>query len=150
MAFDCFEEIFGNGQLPDGVDDLCDYLKGKGSFLKIEYKLVGSDNLLVARRNSDHTREFLLAEGVEKSTLSLPRETRWIKITSTCTNVGPIEISRLGHKFVEEYQFSSFKRGKTFEDRELRELRNALTLEIKADLYGDNSSRKQLTIRFDE
>lgn len=150
LAFDCFEEIFGNGQLPDGVDDLCDYLKGKGSFLKIEYKLVGSDNLLVARRNSDHTREFLLAEGVEKSTLSLPRETRWIKITSTCTNVGPIEISRLGHKFVEEYQFSSFKRGKTFEDRELRELRNALTLEIKADLYGDNSSRKQLTIRFDE
>jgi hypothetical protein len=91
-----------------------------------------------------------LAEGVEKSTMSLPRETRWIKITSPCTNVGPLEISRLGHKFVEEYQFTAFKRGKKFEDKEVRDLKNAITLEIKADLYGDNSSRKQLTIKFDE
>ena len=150
LAFDCFEQIFSDGELPDGVSSLCEYLKGKSSYLLIEFKLIGPDNELVSKRNPNQSRNFLLAEGVEKSTLSLPRETRWIRITSPCTNVGPLEVSRLGHKFVEEYQFNSFKRGKRFEDKELRELKNAITLEIKADLYGDNSSRKQLTIKFDE
>ena len=150
LAFDCFEKIFSDGVLPEGVGSLCEYLKGKSSYLLIEYKLIGDNNELITKRNSSQTRNFLLAEGVEKSTMSLPRETRWIKITSPCTNVGPLEISRLGHKFVEEYQFTAFKRGKKFEDKEVRDLKNAITLEIKADLYGDNSSRKQLTIKFDE
>ena len=127
-----------------------DYLKGKGSYLQIEYKLVDTDGEFITRRNSDQVKKFLLAEGVEKSTLTLPKTTRWIRITSPCTNVGPIEISRLGHKFVEDYQFPSFKRGKGFADEELKSLKNAITLEIKADLYGDNSSKKQLTIRFDD
>lgn len=150
LAFDCFEKVFSDGVLPEDVSSICDYLKGKSSYLQIDYKLVDSDGELIARRSSEQSKKFLLAEGVEKSTLSLPRNTRWIRITSPCTNVGPLEISRLGHKFVEDYQFTSFKRGKTFEDEELRSLKNSITLEIKADLYGDNSSRKQLTIRFDD
>ncbi len=150
LAFECFEKIFSDGALPNGVSSICDYLKGKGSYLQIEYKLVDSDGEFITRRNSDQIKKFLLAEGVEKSTLTLPKSTRWIRITSPCTNVGPIEISRLGHKFVEDYQFPSFKRGKEFADEELKALKNAITLEIKADLYGDNSSKKQLTIRFDD
>ncbi len=150
LAFECFEEVFSDGNLPADVPNLCDYLQGKGSFLLIEYRLMGSDNQLIVKKNLNHVHKFYLAEGVQKSTLNVPRETRWIKITDPCTNVGPVEISRLGHKFVETYHFSSFKKGKIFEDKELRELKNALTLEIKADFYGDNSSPKQLTIRFDE
>lgn len=150
LAFDCFEKIFSDGVLPEDVSSICEYLKGKSSFLQIDYKVTNSDGELVTRRNSDQTKKFLLPEGVEKSTLSLPKNTRWIRITSPCTNVGPLEISRLGHKFVEEYQFASFKRGKTFLDEELRVLRNSITLEIKAELYGDNSSRKQLTLKFDD
>jgi hypothetical protein len=149
LAFECFEKVFSDATLPDDVSSICDYLKGKGSYLQIDYKLIDSEGQLINRRNSNQTQKFLLAEGVEKSTLSLPKETRWIKISSPCTNVGPLEISRLGHKFVEEYQFPSFKRGKDFVDEELRSLKNSVTLEIKADLYGDNSSRKQLTIKFD-
>ena len=150
LAFDCFENVFSQGHLPEGVTDLCDYLKGKGSYIKIDYKVVDSDGELVSSRGSTNVSEYLLAEGVEKGTLNLPKSTRWIRITSPCTNVGTVEISRLGHKFVEEYQFSSFRKGKTFAEAELKELKNAITLEIKADLYGDNSSKKQLTIRFDE
>jgi len=150
LAFDCFEKVFSDGVLPEDVANICEYLKGKGSYLQVDYKLADSDGELITRRNSTQSKNFLLAEGVEKSTLQLPSDTRWIRITSPCTNVGPLEISRLGHKFVEEYQFASFKRGKTFLDEELRSLKNSLTLEIKADLYGDNSSRKQMTIKFDE
>lgn len=150
LAFDCFETIFSDGVLPEDVSSICEYLKGKGSFLQIDYKIIDSDGELVTRRNSNQSKKFLLAEGVEKSTLSLPKNTRWIRIASPCTNVGPLEMSRLGHKFVEDYQFASFKRGKTFLDEELRSLRNSITLEIKAELYGDNSSRKQLTIKFDD
>jgi len=150
LAFDCFEKVFESGEFPEGVNNLCDYLQGKGSYLLIEYKLIGSDNELINRRVAEQTRKFNLAEGVKKSTINLPRDTRWVKISSPCENVGPIEMSREGHKYVKEYQFSSFKRGKLFEDKELRELKNALTLEIKAEIYGDNQLVKQLTIKFDE
>ena len=142
--------MFSDASLPDDVSSVCDYLKGKGSYLQIDYKVINEEGDLVNRRNVNQSKKFLLAEGVEKSTLSVPKNTRWIRITSPCTNVGPLEISRLGHKFVEDYQFSSFKRGKTFEEEELRVLKNSITLEIKADLYGDNSSRKQLTVKFDD
>ena len=150
LAFECFEKVFSDASLPDDVSSVCDYLKGKGSYLQIDYKVINEDGDLVNRRSVNQSKKFLLAEGVEKSTLSVPKNTRWIRITSPCTNVGPLEISRLGHKFVEDYQFSSFKRGKTFEEEELRVLKNSITLEIKADLYGDNSSRKQLTVKFDD
>jgi hypothetical protein len=150
LAYDCFEKVFELGGFPEGVNNLCDYLQGKGSYLLIEYKLIGSDNELINRRTPDQSRKFNLAEGVKKSTVNLPRDTRWIKISSPCENIGPIEMSREGHKYVKDYQFASFKRGKRFEDKELRELKNALTLEIKAEIYGDNQLVKQLTIKFDE
>jgi hypothetical protein len=148
LAFSCFEEIFSNGELPEDVDHICEYLQGKNSYLLIEYKLMNAEGELSQRRNPDHSNRFELSGGVEKSTVILPSNARWVRISSPCENVGPVEISRQGHKFDEHYQFPAFKRGREFDENELGKLKDSLTLEIKADLYGDNSIKKQLTLKF--
>jgi hypothetical protein len=148
LAFSCFEEVFSNGEMPSEVDHICEYLQGKNSYLLIEYKLINDDGELSQRRNPDHQNRFELSGGVEKSTVILPSNARWVRISSPCKNVGPVEISRQGHKFDERYQFPEFKRGRDFDEVEIEKLKESLTLEIKADLYGDNSIKKQLTLKF--
>ena len=148
LAFSCFEEVFSNGEMPSEVDHICEYLQGKNSYLLIEYKLINDDGELSQRRSPDHQNRFELSGGVEKSTVILPSNARWVRISSPCKNVGPVEISRQGHKFDERYQFPEFKRGRDFDEVEIEKLKESLTLEIKADLYGDNSIKKQLTLKF--
>jgi hypothetical protein len=44
--------------------------------------------------------------------------------------------------------FLSLREGEIFDENEIEKLKESLTLEIKADLYGDNSIKKQLTLKF--
>jgi len=149
LAFDCFEQIFADGSLPGDVSDICNYLQGKGTYLLIEYKLIGSNNQLISRRSGEQSKHCELVGGVQTVPISLPRNTRWIKITSPCKNLGPVDISREGHKFDEEFHFTSFKRGKEFNDAQLRSLKDTIQLEVKADLYGNLSVKKKLKIKLD-
>ena len=87
--------------------------------------------------------------GVANIPVTLPKETRWIKIISPCSNVGSIEISREGSKYDENYQTAQLRRGKEFDAAELSKLKRILSLEIKADLYGGVFINKKLKIKFD-
>jgi hypothetical protein len=87
--------------------------------------------------------------GIATIPVTLPKETRWIKIISPCSNVGSIEISREGNKYDENYQTNQLRKGKEFDLVELSKLKRILSLEIKADLYGGVFTNKKLKIKFD-
>jgi hypothetical protein len=147
IAFKCFSDIFRKGTLPSNVDNLCEYFSGKEAHLKIEYQLLNEDGDKIPR--STQVMEIELS-GVEKITKNLPSNARHIKITSPCNNVGPVSMALADKPFDLRYHLDAFKRGRVFEKNELKSLKNKLVLRIKADLYGDNTLQKQLTITFDE
>jgi hypothetical protein len=147
IAFKCFSDIFRKGTLPSNVDNLCEYFSGKEAHLKIEYQLLNEDGDKIPR--STQVMEIELS-GVEKITKNLPSNARHIKITSPCNNVGPVSMALADKPFDVRYHLDAFKRGRVFEKNELKSLKNKLVLRIKADLYGDNTLQKQLTITFDE
>lgn len=144
LAFDCFEQIFSNGELPENVESICEYLQGAESYLKIEYKLLDEEDNPI--RNSTNSFMLSLPGGLEKRAEDIPANARWIKITSPCTNSGPVAISLKDKPFDDNYSFNEFKRGKIFKPSELRSLKNKIVLNIKVDLYGDNTIKKELTL----
>jgi len=143
VAFNCFEEVFRNGELPAGVETLTEYLQGKGSVLNIEYRLVDSEERPI--RNSGGVIEVELPGGINKITKDIPSNARWIKITSTCINAGPVVISLKEKPFDSNYNFASFRKGKLFAIQELG-AKKKITLNIKVDFYGDVTISKELTI----
>jgi hypothetical protein len=144
LAFDCFEQIFSNGELPENVGTVCEYLQGADSYLKVEYKLLDDEDNPI--RNSASNFHLSLPGGLEKRAEDIPASARWVKISSPCTNAGPVAISLKDKPFDENYSFTEFKRGKIFKPQELRSLRNKIVLNIKVDLYGDNTIKKELTL----
>lgn len=149
IATKCFQEVFAKGQLPDKVEDLCNYLQGSQSHLIIHYKLADETGNLISRGSTNQFKRCELVGGIATIPVTLPKETRWIKITSPCSNVGSIEISREGDKYDQNYQTNKLRRGKEFDSTELSKLKRILSLEIKADLYGGVFTNKKLKIKFD-
>jgi len=147
IAFKCFAEIFRKGSLPTNVENLCEYFSGKEAHLKVEYQLVDDNGDKIPK--STQVIEIELS-GVEKITRNFPNNARQIKITSPCNNVGPVSMSLADKPYDVRYYLVAFKKGRIFEKTELKALKNKLVLRIKADLYGDNTLQKQLTITFDE
>ena len=144
LAFECFEEIFANGKLPENVASICEYLQGANSYLKVEFKELDAENNPI--RNSGGSFLLNLPGGLEKRAEDIPANARWVKITSPCTNVGPVAISLKDKPYDENYSFQEFKKGKKFQNTELRNLKNKIVLNIKADLYGDSTIKKELTL----
>jgi len=144
LAFDCFEKVFADGSLPENVETVCELLQGAESFLKVEYKLLDDEDNPI--RNSLNSFNLSLPGGLEKRAEDIPSNARWIKITSPCTNVGPVAISLKDKPFDERYSFKEFKGGRDFTANELRALKNKIVLNIKVDLYGDNTIKKELTL----
>lgn len=143
LAFACFEDIFRNG-LPDGVNDLCEYLMGKNSFLRIEYQILDDSDRPIKGSNS-----FLqvdLSGGIEKVSKDIPANARHIKITSPCINAGRVSISLKEKPFDDGYSFSAFRKGRDFSRNELKVLKDKIVLNIKVDFYGDVTIRKELTL----
>jgi hypothetical protein len=85
--------------------------------------------------------------GVDNIPVTLPKETRWIKITSPCKNVGGVEISREGDKFNRDFHDTQLRRGKEFTTEELAKIK-VLSLEVKADFYGGVFKNKKINIKF--
>jgi len=142
LAFACFTKIFSDGVLPPKVANVCEYLQGDESSLKVEYRLLDDDDKFIP--NTAKTFELKLTGGLAKRVEDLPSKARWIKITSPCTNVGPVEITLKSDSFDEKYYFKEFKRGRIFKPQELSKLRHKIILNIKADFYGDNTIKKEL------
>jgi hypothetical protein len=69
-----------------------------------------------------------------------------VKITSPCTNAGPVTIALKEKPYDEAYNVTAFRRGKDFSLAELKVLKNKIILNIKVDFYGDVTIRKELTI----
>lgn len=149
IATHCFQEVFAKGQLPDKVEDLCNYLQGSQSYLFLYYKLADEAGNLISRGSTNQFKRCELVGGIATIPVTLPKETRWIKIISPCSNVGSIEISREGNKYDQNYQTNQLRRGKEFDSAELTKLKRILSLEIKADLYGGVFTNKKLKIKFD-
>ena len=143
VAFNCFEDVFRNGELPDGVETLTEYLQGKGSVLNIEYRLVDGDEQPI--RNSGDVIKIELSGGIRNVTSNIPSNARWIKITSPCINAGPVAISLKEEPFNQNYNFSAFRKGKLFAIPEIGP-KKKITLNIKVDFYGDVAIEKELTI----
>jgi DGQHR domain-containing protein len=144
LAFDCFQKVFANGELPENVGNLCEFLQGAESYLQIEYRLLDDEDNPI--RNSGSKFQLTLPGGLERRSEDIPANARFIKISSPCTNIGPVSISLKDKPYDEEYSFAAFKTGKKFTKSELRSLRHKIVLNIKADLYGDNTIGKELTL----
>lgn len=149
IATKCFQEIFSKGVLPEKVEDICNYLQGGQSYLQIYYKIADENGELITRGSTNQFKKCDLVGGVATIPVTLPKETRWIKIISPCSNVGGVEISREGNKSDQNYHTAQLKRGKIFDNAELVKLKKILSLEIMADLYGGISISKKLKIKFD-
>jgi DGQHR domain-containing protein len=143
LAFACFEEVFRTG-LPEGVDDICQYLQGKKSYLKIEYQLVDDEDRRI--KGSANSINIELPGGIEKVAKDIPTNARYIKITSPCKNAGRVSIALKERPYDEGYSFSVFKKGKDFTNNELKVLKNKIVLNLKVDFYGDVTIRKELTL----
>lgn len=143
LAFACFEQVFRVG-LPEGVDDICEYLQGKKSYLKIEYQLLDEEDRPI--KGSINSINVELPGGIEKVAKDIPSNARHIKITSPCKNAGRVSISLKEKPFDEAYSFSVFKKGKDFTAGEVKALKNKIVLNIKVDFYGDVTIRKELTL----
>jgi hypothetical protein len=148
IAFNCFEEIFEAASLPDGVETICTYLQGQNAALDVEFQSVDDSGTLI--KNSKQTKSVELVSGVARLQVKVPKETRYIKITSKCNNIGAVTLSRADKPFDSNYNFQSFKKGKEFKVAEIKSFKNKLQLNVKVDLYGNNSSEKTLVISFDE
>jgi len=142
LAFNCFEEIFRNEELPEGIETLCTYLAGEGAYLNLEYRVVDDEDNLV--RNSGQTVQIELTPSVKQ--INIPSNARNIRITSPCTNAGPVSISLKSAPYDSSYSFTHFKRGRLFPAAELKALKNKIELEIKVDFYGDNRKEKKLVL----
>ena len=142
LAFSCFEDVFGRGELPEGVESLCTYLQGQGAFLQLEYRLVDENDTPI--RNSTQVLEIELSTTLRQ--IVIPAKARYIKITSPCINVGPVHISLKSAPYDERYSFGAFKRGRVFPLQEMKQLKNKIELEVKADFYGELSLSKKLVI----
>ncbi len=143
IAFACFEEVFRKG-LPTGVNDICEYLQGKNSILRVEYKLLDEENRPI--KGSAEFLEVELPGGIEKISKQIPADARHIKITCPSTNAGPVSISLKEKPYAEEYNFSHFRKGRDFTKPELKALKDKIILNIKVDFYGDVTIKKELTI----
>jgi hypothetical protein len=143
LAFQCFEEFFRTG-LPEGVEDICEYLQGKKSYIKLEYKLLDEEDRQI--RGSGSSILVELPGGLEKIARDIPANARHVKITSPCTNAGPVTIALKEKPYDEAYNVTAFRRGKDFSLAELKVLKNKIILNIKVDFYGDVTIRKELTI----
>ena len=98
---------------------------------------------------SRQTIDLELSSGLEKVQKSLPGNARHLRITSPSANVGPVTIALNDKPYDETYSFNAFKgRGRLFPKTELRTLKNKVVLNIKAEFYGDNTIKKQLTLTF--
>lgn len=145
IAFKCFTKIFADATLPNDVDDLCSYFAGQSAVLKIEYQLVDENDEIIPRTRQSIDLE--LSSGLEKIQKSLPVNARHIKITSPSANVGPVTIALNDKPYDETYSFNAFRgRGRLFPKVEVRTLKNKIVLNIKAEFYGDNTIKKQLTL----
>jgi hypothetical protein len=136
--------VFKNAALPEDVENLCDYLQGKSSFINIEYRLLDNEDNVI--RNSAQSIKVELPGGIQRVEKTIPANARYIKITSPCINAGPVTISLLEKPFDTSYNFGAFKRGKKFTTQEMRQLKNKLVLNVKVDFYGDVTINKVLTI----
>lgn len=147
IAEKAFSEVFIKGKLPEKVTDFCDYLSGSNAFLTLEYLCVDDSNEILP--GSKQIIQIPLTGG-DKIVKELPVDARQIKITSPCKNVGPVEIKLADKPFAKEYDFSVFskKKGKLLEKAEIKQMKNKVVLKIRAELYGDNSLQKQLTLTF--
>ena len=149
IAFKCFTKVFGDGALPANVDDLCSYFAGQSATLRIEYQLVDDADEILPR--SKEAFDFELSGGLEKTARVIPSNARHIRISSPCANVGPVSIALNDKPYDESYSFSAFKgRGRLFPKPEIKVLKNKIVLNIKAEFYGDNTIKKQLTLNFND
>ena len=147
IAFKCFSQIFKTGSLPASVKDMCDYLRGKNAYLKVDYQLVDDNNKIISK-----SAQTILVDltGREKDVVPLPANARHIKITSPCSNVGPVSIALDAQPFAENYNFDTFKKGRILEPSEIKSLKKKLGLRIRAEFYGDVAMQKQVTFTFNE
>jgi DGQHR domain-containing protein len=144
VAFNCFEDVFKKGELPEDVENLCDYLQGKSSYINIEYKLLDDEDNPI--RNSSQSIKVELPGGIQRVEKSIPANARYIKITSPCINAGPVTVSLVEKPFDASYNFGAFKKGRVFSALEMRQLKNKIVLNVKVDFYGDVTINKVLTI----
>ena len=147
IAFKCFSQIFKSAVLPTGTKDICDYLRGKNAYLKVDYQLLDDKNKLIPKSGQTIIVDLT---GREKDILPLPANARYIKITSPCGNVGPVSIALDAQPFAENYNFDSFKKGRILEPNEIKTLKKKLGLKIRAEFYGDVAMQKQITFTFNE
>lgn len=147
IAFKCFAQLFKTASLPVGTKDICEYLRGKNAYLKIDYQLVDGENKIIPK--SAQTLNIDLG-GREKDIVPLPGNARYIKITSPCSNVGPVSIALAAQPFDPKYHFDTFKKGRILEEAEIKQMKKKLGLKIRAEFYGDNVLPKELTITFND
>ena len=147
IAFKCFAQIFKVGTLPTGVKDICEYFRGKNAYLKVDYQLVDDKNKVIPKSSQSVNVDL---GGREKDILPLPSNARYIKITSPCSNVGPVSIALAAQPFDQKYHFETFKKGRILEPAEIKLVKKKLGLKIRAEFYGDNILPKELTITFND
>ena len=147
IAYKVFADVFANEELPENVSDIPSYLQGKESHLLVYYKVADENGELISRGASTQFKKCEIMGGVDNIPVTLPKETRWIKITSPCKNVGGVEISREGDKFNRDFHDTQLRRGKEFTTEELAKIK-VLSLEVKADFYGGVFKNKKINIKF--
>ena len=145
IAFDCFREVFSSKAIPNGATNLVQYLKGDGGFIVLETWEVDAMENKIAK---SHNQYQIPVQGSSQISQPLPKNARFLKITSPCKNIGSIEIRNKKAPYDSSYFLDKFKRGRLIRDAELEKRKDSIDLELKFDLYGGLSYLKTLTLKF--
>jgi hypothetical protein len=141
LASDVFSNVFANATLPDGVNDIWDYLSGDKMFVELEFKHVNSNGKAVQRDR--HVAKF--GRGDKKT---VPMHSRkYFRVCDRSVNAKHIEI-------VDEKSSPSapiiFKTtGEHMREPKVRETnatQDPLVLTIKCTLYGGVEERLTISL----
>jgi hypothetical protein len=147
IAFDCFREVFSNKEIPKGASNLVQYLKGDGGYIVLETWEVDATETRISK---SHQQFEIPLQGSSQISQSIPKNSRLIKISSPCKNIGSVEIRNKKAPYDASYFLDKFKKGRLIRDSELEKKTDSLNLELKFDLYGGLSYLKTLTLKFQQ
>jgi hypothetical protein len=147
IAFDCFREVFSNKFIPKGASNLVQYLKGDGGYIVLESWEVDAAENKIAK---SYKQFEIPIQGSSQVSQPIPKNSKLIKITYPCKNIGSVEIRNKKAPYDTSYFLDKFKKGRLIRDSELEKKTGSLNLDIKFDLYGGLSYLKTLTLKFQQ
>lgn len=137
IALDVFAMIFRDSQLPSGIDNVADYLRGDGAHVSFAFSNLTSNNS-PSRKDRVH---FELPMGSKKSTTITPRT--HLKVSSSTPNIGKVEVTDYHRPLVAYKSIGS--KGLYLDATEYT---NPLVLTVAMHHYGDTMSSAEFTINW--